>query len=140
MPTSVDLCTAPSKNAANATRPSLPQPRVDPLHEDVDRRVVVANVLRPVVGELLLEHPAERAHQVPQLDLVDRLLVRLDGAAGQVARHPRIALAPLAAPLLEHAGRVAVLLELQQPADQLLPRILELLLDLVVAAAAPSAT
>ena len=51
----------------------------------------------------------------------------------QVVRHPRKSLAPLAAPLLEHAGRVAVLLVLQQPADQFLPRVFQLLLDFLFA-------
>ena len=40
-------------------------------------------------------------------------------------------LLPAPAPLFEDAGRVAVLLVFQQPADQLLPRVFHLLLNLV---------
>ena len=49
----------------------------------------------------------------------------------QVAAQPRIALLPIAAPLLQDAGRVAELLVLQQAADKLLPRVFQLPLHLV---------
>ena len=82
---------------------------------------------------LFLEHAAERADQVPQLDFLNRLLVGRECPRRQVAGQPRIALAPFAAALLEHAGRVAILLVLQQPADQLLPRVFQLVRDFLLA-------
>ena len=72
-------------------------------------------------------------HQIPQLDLLDRLFGQVPLPLGQVAGLPRVVLLPLAAPLVEHAGRVAVLLVLQQPADQFLPRVVDLVLHLVAA-------
>ena len=108
----------------------LQQPGVDAAHEDVDRRVVVDDARRP--GGLGLAHdPPERAHQVPQLHLLDRLVGQPALVRRQVAAQPRIALLPIAAPLLEDAGRVAELLVLQQAADKLLPRVFQLPLHLV---------
>ena len=99
-------------------------------HVDVDRRVVVDDVRRP--GGFGLAHdPAEGAHQIPQFHLLDRLAGQVALVPGQVGRQPRIALLPTAAPLLQNAGRVAVLLVFQQPANQLLPRVLQLVLHLV---------
>src|SRR5437867_986907 len=52
---------------------------------------------------------------------------------GQIARQAWVPLAPLSAALLEHAGGVSILLVLQQPANQFLPRILQLIGDLLLA-------
>ena len=126
MPTSVDLVDGRFEERGERDAAVAAQPLVDPLHVDVDRRFVVADAFGAGDGVLGLEHAAERADQVPQLDFLNRLLIGRRLAGRQVVGQARKALAPLAAALFEHAGRVAILLVLEQPANQLLPRILEL--------------
>ena len=56
------------------------QPGVDAAHVDVDRRVVV-NDVRGLGGLGLAHDPPERADQVPQFDLLDRLLAQIANSA-----------------------------------------------------------
>ena len=108
----------------------LAQPGVDPAHVNVDRRIVVNDAGRPG-DRRLADDPPKRAHQVPQFYLLDRLVRRIAVLGRNVLDQAGIMLLPIAAPLLEHARGVAILLILQEAANQLVPRILDLFLDLV---------
>ena len=102
------------------------------LHVHVDRRFVVANVFQAAGGGAGLQNASKGTDQVPQLHFLDRLFVEFSLASQLVARATRIAFTPLAAALLQHAGRVAILFEFEQPADNLLPRVVERFFDLVL--------
>jgi hypothetical protein len=89
---------------------------MDAVHVDVDGRVVVDDVgWRNHLA--VPDDAAECADQIPQFDLLDRLHRGLGAARRQVVGQTRHPLLPNAAPFVQHAGGIAVLLVHQQPLD-----------------------
>ncbi len=80
---------------------------------------------------LLANDAAKCADQVPKLDLADRLLGQVPLPRREIGGHARVVLLPGAAPLVQDAGRVAILLVFQQPPHKLLPRVVQFFLHLV---------
>jgi hypothetical protein len=99
---------------------------MDQVHVDVDRGVVVHDAGR-LQHLAVPDDASESADQVPEFQFLDRLHRRLGPPSREVVGQARQPLLPITALLVQNTGRIAVLLVHQQPLDQFLAWVFDLL-------------